>query len=142
METTPHHTRALPRLGGIAVALCVACCCETGMAKVSYPPISTMSDFERASLEARLTTLATLGANESDGCDRCDVKLAVFLDVEKNRIWIDLVGGTTRVENEFDFDRLGEGIERRVNPLVERISGVEGVTCRSGGYAFCGRLGD
>jgi hypothetical protein len=101
-----------------------------------------MSDLERAAVEAQLTKLATLGANEREGCHRCDAKLAVFLDGERNRIWIDVVPGTTEVENEFDFDDLGESIERRVSPLVNRISDVEGFTCRSSGYGFCGRLGD
>jgi len=104
--------------------------------------MSTMSDFDRAALEARLTKLATLGANERQGCHRCDVKLSVFLDAERNRIWIDVVPGTTEVENEFDFDDLGESIERRVSPLVDRISDVGGFTCRSSGYGFCGRQGD
>ncbi len=42
--------------------------------------------------------------------------------------------------NEFALDRLGEGIERRIQPLVDRISDVDGFTCRVNGYGFCGKL--
>jgi hypothetical protein len=95
-----------------------------------------MTDFERAALESRLTSLATLGANESEGCHQCDVKLAVSLDAESNRVRVDVIGSTSPSEDDVGDEWLGRGIARRIDPLVQRITGVEGVTYRSDGYEF------
>jgi len=130
MTTAP----SLLHSSALAAALLATSCVAS--AEVRYQPISTMSDFEKAALEARLTSLATLGANESEGCERCDVKLAVSLDAEHNRVQVDVIGSTSPSEDDVGDEHLGRGIARRIDPLVQKIEGVKGVTYRSDGNDF------
>lgn len=136
MELTSNVIRCAGWRAALVAGLLIASCCGAALAEVRYPPISAMADFERAALEARLTSLATLGANESEGCDRCDVKLAVSLDAETNRVLVDVIGSTSPSEDDVGDEWLARGIARRIDPLVERITGVERVTYRSDGNEF------
>ena len=134
MDTAMRIVPSPLRSGALATALLVTSYCA--VAEVQYPPISAMSDFEKAALEARLTSLATLGANESEGCEHCDVKLAVSLDAEHNRVQVDVIGSTSPSEDDVGDEHLGRGIARRIDPLVQKITEIKGVTYRSDGNEF------
>jgi hypothetical protein len=134
MDVSTRPVRSPFYRGALAAAFLASS--SGAVAEVQYPPISSMSDFEKAALEARLTSLATLGANESEGCDHCDVKLTVSLDAEHNCVQVDVIGSTSPSEDDVGDEHLGRGIARRIDPLVQKIAGVKGVTYRSDGNDF------
>jgi hypothetical protein len=95
-----------------------------------------MSELEKSTLEATLTSLATQGANESEGCHECHVTLAVSLDAETNRVQVDVIGSTSPSEDDVGDEWLARGIARRIDPVILKITGIAGVTYRSDGSEF------